>query len=196
MGWLAILTALGLLLCTVACQLRLQGVPPTPTSPRVRRELLRWIPRDRALTVHDFGAGDGRLARAIARSAPRARVIGYERSPAVFLLARLLLLLDRRVGSRVELRFADFATAELQPGDLVLAYLNRKANQQLARLLARRAPSGLTVITHTFALRGWTPVATAVAPDLYRTRIFVYRLPESLPGAPEPATDPRPTGDP
>jgi hypothetical protein len=45
---------------------------------------------------------------------------------------------------------------------------------ELEPRLRNELPAGALVVSHTFAIRGWEPTATAHADDLYRTPVYRY----------------------
>ena len=150
------------------------GISPMPTGAKVKTELLALIPPGLEGEVHELGAGWGSLAWAIATKCPRARVIGWERSPFPFLFCRLRLVVQRR--DNLTVRFGDFHQADLKGAQLVIAYLWTGAMTRLGPKFEAELPNGATVISHTFAWRGKQPESTVIAPDLYRTPIYRYRI--------------------
>lgn len=159
------------------------GISPMPTSPRVRRELLALIPTDTGGTVLELGSGWGTLAFALADRCPRARVVAYELSPLPFAFSWL----RQRLAPRPNLRLAreDFFRASFTDASTIVCYLFPGAMTRLAPKLLAELPPGARIISHTFALRGWTPVHTRRLGDLYRTPLYVYEVPprETAPGA-------------
>lgn len=150
------------------------GISPMPTGVKVKRELLSLIPSDLEGEVHELGAGWGTLAWAIAVQCPRARVIGWERSPVPFLFCKLRLMLQRQ--HNLSIRFGDFHQADLRGAQLVIAYLWTGAMTRLGPKFEAELPNGATVISHTFAWRGKQPESTVITDDLYRTPLYRYRI--------------------
>ena len=150
------------------------GISPMPTSGKVRREVLSLISSQLEGEVHELGAGWGTLAFAIAAHCPRAKVIGWERSPFPYFFCRLRLLFQRR--ENLTVRFADFHQADLKGARLVITYLWTGAMQRLGPKFEAELPGGAEVISHTFAWRGKEPVETRVTKDLYRTPVYRYRV--------------------
>lgn len=167
-------------IASVGVHTLLTGVPPTPTSPRVRRLLLDMVPADLTGTVLDMGSGFGGLARGLARHCPDANVVGYERSPLPWLVSRLWQLL--RPLPNLRLIRGDFRDAPLESASLVACYLIGPIMADLAPDLAARLAPGATAICNTFALPGWRAIDCRIAGDLYRSPVFLYRVPDSLPG--------------
>jgi hypothetical protein len=149
------------------------GISPMPTSAKVKREVLALISPELEGEVHELGAGWGTLAFAIAAHCPRARVIGWERSPFPFLFCRLRLLVQRR--PNLSVHYADLHGVDLRGARLVIAYLWTGAMQRLGPKFEAELPSGAEVISHTFAWRGKEPIETRITKDLYRTPVYRYR---------------------
>lgn len=162
------------LLSIVWSTLRL-GISPMPTSGKVKREVLAMIPPELTCEIHELGAGWGTLAFAVAARCPGARVIAWEASPFPFLCCRLRALVQPR--PNLVLRFADFHSADLRGAGLVLTYLWTGAMLRLGPRFEAQLPPGAAVISHTFAWRGKVPEETRTAADLYRTKVYRYRVP-------------------
>ncbi len=148
------------------------GISPMPTSPKVKRVLLELVPLDVRGEVHELGAGWGTLAFALADRCPRAHVVAWESSPVPWAFLKLRQALAPR--RNLELRRADFFGASLAAASLVVCYLWTGAMERLGPRLAKELAPGAVVLSHTFALRGWRPVETRTAPDLYRTPVYKY----------------------
>ncbi|HEX8697724.1 MAG TPA: class I SAM-dependent methyltransferase [Myxococcaceae bacterium] len=150
------------------------GISPMPTLGKVRRQLLPLVEPGLEGTVLELGAGWGTLAFALADRCPRAKVVAFELSPLPFAFCWLRQRLAPR--PNLELRRQDFFRASFAGASLVVCYLFPGAMTRLApKLLAELAP-GARVLSHTFALRGWTPLRTLVVEDLYRTPIYLYAV--------------------
>lgn len=150
------------------------GISPMPTTAKVKREVLALVAPELEGEVHELGAGWGTLAFALAARCPRAKVIGWERSPFPFLFCRLRLLVQRRPNLTV--RFADFHHADLKGARLVITYLWTGAMARLGPKFEAELPDGAEVISHTFAWRGKEPIETRITSDLYRTPVYRYRM--------------------
>jgi len=154
------------------------GISPMPSSPRARRAILECLPPGCAERIVDLGAGWGSLAFPLARRFPRAQVTGYELSPVPFFFCRIRQWLRPLPNLRLER--VDFHRVSLAGVDVVVCYLFTGGMRRLRPKLERELPPGTRVISHTFAIHGWTPLQTLVLGDLFATRIYVYRLPEGL----------------
>jgi hypothetical protein len=164
------------------------GISPMPTSGTVRRELLALVPEGLEGTVLELGSGWGTLAFALADACPRAQVVGFEVSPLPYALSRLRQWLAPRPNLRLVRQ--DFFGTSFAEASLVVCYLFPGAMRRLVPKLSAELPRGAFILSHTFALRGWTPHRTAVAADLYRTPVYLYAAPGALslgasPGLPQ-----------
>lgn len=168
----------GVTACTVVYALLL-GIGPVPTSRHVRKHLATLLPQE-AKHIAELGCGWGTLLRLLSRRYPKGQIAGYERSPLPCLFAwmgRWTLGL-----SNVSIHWEDFFSTPLHQADLVVCYLFPKAMDRLAVKFRHELQVGTCVVTHTFALPGWTPKRLIHADDLYRTPIYVYAVEEQVNG--------------
>lgn len=146
-----------------------------PSSRRALRAMLELVPGNTTGEIHELGSGWGTLAFALARRCPGATAVATERAwiPYAFLWIR------QKLTPRPNLRlvFGDIHRAPLGQARGVVCYLFPAAMAQLAPRLQAELPPGAWILSNTFALPGWTPESVHVLPDLYRTRIYVYRRP-------------------
>jgi predicted RNA methylase len=172
---LAVLALVLLAGASIVWQSLALGIGPVPTSAAVRAAVLDLVPADLQGDVHELGAGWGGLALGLARRCGRARVIAWERSPVPF----LVLWLRRRASGlpNLEVRFADLYEVDLAQAAAAVCYLFPGAMTRLEPALRRASRPDFVVVTHTFGLRGWRAEKTTVVLDLYRTPVYVYRLP-------------------
>jgi hypothetical protein len=165
---------LGGMLSIVVYTLR-TGISPMPTLGKVRRELLPLLEPELQGTLLELGAGWGTLAFALADRCPQAKVVAFELSPLPFAFCWLRQRLAPR--PNLELRRQDFFRASFSGASVVVCYLFPGAMARLAPKLLAELPPGARILSHTFALRGWKPVRSLVADDLYRTPIYLYTVP-------------------
>lgn len=162
----------------------LTGSPPTPTSPSVRRAMLRVLPRRLPAKgdgdigqIFELGAGWGGNALALAKAYPDVPVIALERSPLPWLVARLRLVFQPR--PKLSVRLGDFMREPLSEAALVVCYLSGAQMPGLEAKLQAELPPGALVLTHTFALPTWRPADTVIADDLYKSPVYLYEMPAS-----------------
>ncbi len=150
------------------------GAPPTPTSGPVRAAVMKLLPESIDGPAFELGAGWGSLAVPLARRYPKNRVIAFERSPVPWMMCWLRKALGGPTNLRVQR--ADFMKAPLSEAALVVCYLGPKGTQAVKAKLEAELKPGCLVLSHTFAIRGWTPVTELTAGDIYRSPVYLYRI--------------------
>jgi hypothetical protein len=148
--------------------------PPTSTSPRVRRTMFQLIPADFRGPIFELGSGWGMLAVALARRYPGCRVHAYELSPIPYVVSRLWC---RMAGvGNLEIRRANFLQADLRDARLVVCYLSGGLMERLRVKFERELGDGALVLSNTFAIADWRPVAEVRAGDFFRSKVYLYRM--------------------
>jgi SAM-dependent methyltransferase len=135
------------------------GVPPVPSTSKDIADvitLLRGADLGEAPVIYELGAGLGDLALAIAEALPGAKVIGIERSPLPYLIARA----RSRNRPQVTIRLGDYRDLDLADADAVTAYLMIGAARRLAPLLDAKLRPGTVVVASAFWFRDRTPIAS------------------------------------
>ena len=132
---------------------------------------MQQLPPNLEGTVYELGSGWGTLALPLAKHLPHCHVVGIESSPIPFWVSRALAYKQANLTFRRE----DFFEASLEDATLVICYLYPGAMEKLKEKFDRELRSGAWVISHTFAIPGWTPWRLEKVPDLYRTKIYIYR---------------------
>ena len=147
------------------------GISPTPTSNRVKKSLQQLLPDSVDGKVYELGCGSGSLLEMLNHQYKANQVIGLERSPLPWLIARI------RFGNNKETLISkeNFLGRDLSDAGLVICYLCPSLMTVLARKLKRDLPEGCLIISHTFRLPGWESVKELKADDLYKTPIYLYR---------------------
>lgn len=148
------------------------GISPMPTTRRVREVMLGLVP-DGDGELHELGAGWGGLSLALARRAPKRRVVAWELSWVPFMVTALRA---RASGLRnLEVRRANFFTGDLSKAEVLVCYLFTGGMAALDEKLRReRAGAALVIVTNTFLLRGWAVETQRTVDDLYRTVVARY----------------------
>jgi len=145
------------------------GIGPTPTASMVRVRLLQTLPNTLpGPVIYELGAGWGTLLFPLARRYPKYAVKGIEVSPVPWLWLKLRLLM--RPLSNVCVSRRDFFQVDLSDAGLVVCYLYPGAMQRLSDKLKTELKPGTYIITHTFRLPQWTPMAVVEVEDLYLYR--------------------------
>lgn len=148
------------------------GIPPTPTSPKVKAQLLKIPLRLESGIIYELGAGWGALAFAYAKKYPTLQVKAYETSWIPYAFCRLRIVLSPQ--PNLQFYRIDFFTIRLDDAALVVCYLHRAAMKKLQLKFDKELSSKCIVISHTFKIYGRTPDSIVEVADLYRTKIYVY----------------------
>ena len=170
---------LGLLLITLGqivlySHHRWYGITPTPTSTKVKNKILQILPSSINGKIAELGSGWGTLAFALAKHFPNCQVHAYEISPTPYLISKILALFLFYPNLQIHCR--DFFEIPLHDFSLVVCYLYPDAMKRLKDKFEKELSSGTYVLSHTFAIHGWTPFLVEYADDLYRTPIYLYKL--------------------
>ncbi len=174
MEWVLFLILLLFFLLNILWYSWRYGITPTPTSSKVRRAILKALPLTVDGKIVELGSGWGHLALALAKRYPQHPIDAYEISPIPFLISWLLIRLKKL--SWVHLYRKDFFQVPLANSALIVCYLYPGAMYKLKEKFEGELKPGTLVLTHTFAIHGWTPIHRSYADDLYHTPIFIYRM--------------------
>jgi predicted RNA methylase len=119
--------------------------------------------------VVDLGAGDGRVV-VIAAKKFGARAVGVEIDPIGCVFANGLIRLSGLAG-RARVLHRDMFTFDVTGADVVVVYLLQGTNQRLKERLQKQLRDGARVVSHSFSMSGWAPIAIDD-----RKGIFVYEI--------------------
>lgn len=147
-----------------------------PTAPKTKKILLDVLPKNISHgNIYEVGSGWGTLASPLAKLYPQCSIIAYETSPVPFWFSKCRFALMRHPNLQIIKR--DFFQEPLNDAVLIVCYLYPEAMRRLKIKFEKELQPGTYVITNTFAIPGWKPELTREVPDLYHTKIYVYRIP-------------------
>jgi len=163
-----------------------QGAMFTSTARVKIRKALDAVPMKPGELLVDIGCGDGRVLR-LARKRYGVRCLGFEINPIAFTKAKLLTM--GRKGIEVHCR--NFWKADLGKADIVSCYLFPDVMRRLGEKLEKELAAGARVISFNFPIPGWKHQAVLrAASKLNNDPIYIYCIPESLPGRHPVKVDP------
>jgi hypothetical protein len=168
----ALVLALALLALWLVLDAVRLGIGPMPSGPRAVGAVLELLPGDLTGEIHELGSGWGGLARALARARPGSRVEASELAWVPHLASRLLALPGP---ANLRLHRRDLLSAPLGQAGVVVCYLYPAAMARLRPKLESELRPGAVVISHAFAVPGWTPAEVRELGDLWHTRVYLYR---------------------
>ena len=149
------------------------GISPMPTSPAAKRCLISLLPSQLEGSIYELGSGWGTLLFPLAEKYPHCKAIGVENSHIPFWASKTLLRFKRL--KNVVLLRKDLFDVPLNDARLVVCYLFPGAMTKLKVKFEQELSPGTWVISNTFAVPGWTPVAAVDTGDLYRSKIYLYK---------------------
>jgi hypothetical protein len=178
MIWLFYLCLVGILVLISWYSWR-YGITPTPTSAKVKNTLLYLLPLDVKGEIAELGSGWGTLAFSLAKHYPHNQVYALEISPIPYWTSQLLAqFLPYR---NLHIIRQDFFEISLNHVALVVCYLYPDAMSRLKTKFEKELAPDAYVLSHTFAVPGWTPIQLVKAPDLYQTPVYLYQVQQSMP---------------
>lgn len=150
------------------------GISPMPTSFKAKKCLFDHLPKEVCGTIYELGSGWGTLALPLARRYPHCQVVGFESSPFPFWISLARQHLSRL--KNLSLRRQNFFQANLSDAELIVCYLYPGAMAKLKMKFHVELKPGTWIISNTFAIPGWNPQEVYEIEDIYRTKIYVYRV--------------------
>lgn len=128
-----------------------KGAPFAPTPKAAVDAALDLAEIKQGDVLIDIGAGDGRVLVAAAKRG--AKVIGYELSPFLWLLALVTLW---RNHVKASLKMRDGFAADLSEATVLFLFLMPKTLPNLMRALQNKLKPGTRIVTYTFPIKDWT----------------------------------------
>ena len=136
-----------------------------PTTPKVRKAIIKMLPSNINGLIYELGCGFGFLALRLAKKCPTAQVIAFEKALVPYLIAKIVSLF----ASNLHVKREDFLTLDLTRADYLICYLFPHAMEKLSKMSLK----GI-LITHTFRLPGHKVDKVYKVNDLYSTQINRY----------------------
>lgn len=173
MEWFFLLFLLGILGITILYSY-LYGITPTPTSSKVRKQLIQMLPEMENIEIIELGSGWGNLVFTLARRFPHCKVTGYEISPFPYFVSKIMSYWFRL--PNLSIKRQDFFQISFKNVSLAVCYLYPGAMQKLKGKFEKELAPSAYIISHTFAVPRWIPIRLEYAQDLYRTPIYLYQI--------------------
>jgi hypothetical protein len=123
--------------------------------------------------VADLGSGMGGLLAFLSRQRPEGVYVGVETAPLPFLISRLRARLG---GGRYSVGWNNFWKLDLQPYDVVYAYLSPVPMADLWRKARSEMRPGTLFISNTFAVPDVEASGMIQLDDLHHSTLYLYRL--------------------
>jgi hypothetical protein len=150
------------------------GIPPVPTSQKVKQTFLECLPSIPPAQIAELGAGWGTLVFALAKKYPTSTVVAYENSLIPFLFMKFRKLFSSR--NNLILVYRNFYEVNLSSYDLIVCYLYPGAMRELERKFYYDPSLSATIFTHTFSIPNRKEEEKWKVNDLYQTTIYRYEV--------------------
>jgi hypothetical protein len=155
----------------------LTRVPLYNSGPPAWEHLLNMIPEDATLNMADLGAGLGGPLAFLARRRPRARFLGVEASPLVWLIAWLRTLPLRR---NCRMLPGSLWRLNLRPFEIVFAFLSPVPMPALWEKALQEMRPGTLLVSHSFEVPGVSPELRLPIPGRPGACLLFYRIPDPV----------------
>ncbi len=133
--------------------------------------LVRLLP-NLPCRVVDLGCGDGRLLRRLASMRPDCSFVGIEHAPLPWLWAKLASMQRRNL----LIRYGDFWRLQLDPFDLVYAFLSPVPMPRLTAKARAEMRSGTLLVSNSFAAADVNCELSIEVGDRRGTVLHCYRM--------------------
>lgn len=151
------------------------GISPMPSSSKARHAITTLLPEVTG-PVYELGSGWGHLLWRLSKHYTDVPIIGIENSQVPYLFSKFLFFLFPVKNLSIVRK--DFLKTSLEDASLIVCYLYPGAMKKLQEKFTKELRPGTVVISNTFALTKWKPERELVLPDLYHTKIYLYRVPD------------------
>ena len=169
---LIFLLILVLLVFGTAAYAGLQAAPWVPVFKKDIERIIKLVDIQEGDVVYDLGCGDGRVLVALANNSRARLLVGYEISFIPYLWSKLRFLF-LGLGSRAEVRYANFLRRDLGQADVIFCFLTPMAMRRLEPKFASELRRGTRIVSYSFSLPRWQPVTVDRA-DEKSIPIFKY----------------------
>jgi len=151
------------------------GISPMPTSPRIKKIIVKIISDlDFDGKIYELGSGWGTLAFPMAGKKKKSFVYAYENSTIPFISTKLINKIFHY--NNLKIRKKDFYNISLKNADIVVCYLHTRGMEKLQLKFNKELRDGTIVISNTFAVPKWKPERIIQTRDIYRSKVYIYRV--------------------
>ena len=149
--------------------------PFVPSAHMVCRRLVQEMPLPRGSVWYDLGAGDGRVARAMAKAYPESTCIGVELRLLPYLLGLLWLWL--RPLPNAQLQHGDIYRASVSDATHIYLYLFPHVIAKLFPLIAAQVRPGTIIASVDFPYLGKEPERVVIITEsFHKHTLYLYKI--------------------
>lgn len=132
------------------------GAPWVPTPKNRVRKMLKLSGLKKGEILYDLGCGDGRLVH-LASIEHGAQATGFEFSPVVYVMAKLVQPFYWMKGSRARIRFKNFYNVHFRAADVIVCYLLPHSMRKVQKKCEQELKSKTRLVSYAFPIKEWTP---------------------------------------
>lgn len=149
-------------------------IGPTPTTGRVKKQVIKIIDRLNPASLMDLGSGFGFLSLALARRYPQKMIYSIEAALVPYAVSCLLKLLSAQKNWVIQK--ANFFELDSLNGELIYCFLYHDRDDLVAAHLNKIA-KGKKVLSSTFSLK-LDLVEKEQSSDIYQTPLYLFQVDE------------------
>jgi len=141
------------------------GVPFVPSDRKIVEAMVDFLKRTKVKKVAELGAGDGRVAFALARAG--FEVLAVEVNPLLSLWMRLVKFLRRY--NKVEILNKDLFKVDIKEFDAIIVYLYPEHLEKLEERFFSKMPKGSYILSNTFKFKKHEPIENS-------GKLYIYQV--------------------
>lgn len=141
------------------------GVPFVPSNRKIVNEMVDFLKRTKVKRVAELGAGDGRVAFALARAG--FEVVAVEVNPLLSLWMRSVKFI--RGYRKVEIVNKDLFKVEIKEFDAIIVYLYPEHLEKLEQRFFNLMPEGSYILSNTFTFKKHKPIENS-------GKLYIYQV--------------------
>lgn len=149
------------------------GSPFVPTPIKAVKDILKKAEIKKGDVLYDIGAGDGRFLN-YAEKLYKAKAIGFEIDPFVFLLAKFRKIFFGWKGKIIRGNFTNYS---IKDADVVICYMMPESLKKYQKKFDEELKKGCKVISYSFHIGSWKPYKIIPLNKNTKTKkIFIYKV--------------------
>jgi SAM-dependent methyltransferase len=145
-----------------------KGAPYVPTPMLAVESALDLAQIKEGEIIIDLGAGDGRVVASAAKRG--AKVIGYELSPFMWIIAKANLIFH---GLKGKIILADGFNADFSKADVIFLFLMPKTMKNLSEKLRAEIRPGVRIVTYVFGFPDWEAEKETKPKNCASVRLYI-----------------------
>lgn len=160
-----------ILVAILTCYSAIIGAPFLPTPAHLIKKIFEEAGLKKGDKVYDLGSGTGKTL-VIAEKYFGAIPVGFELSPAVYIISKINLFL--RGSKKSSVIFGDFYNQNISDADMVFIFLMPRSIEKLKSKFEKELRKGAKVASYAFEINGWNP--KKIIQEEKSQAMFIYEI--------------------